>query len=297
MQKIRYINPRGEVVEVSPVVPPYIFESVSGIGAVDVTSNIQTPAGMDGALYYGLRLNDREVTLNLHVYGDERRSMYENRSKLIRILGSALNRSGEKGKLFYENDYGRWWIPAVVRQGPRENGRRLRNYFPMQIVFYCPDPAWRTETATVNRLAYLSGGFKFPLNIPAVNQLTPGIRFGSRGYVATIVNDGDVQAPIHVEITGTATRPRIELVKTGEFLAVNRELAAGDRLTISTERGAKLATIVRATGTIENAVGAIDPQSTWFQLQPGPNELSYSSGDDTTTATVIIRTFSRFGGV
>lgn len=297
MQKATYINPRGETITVSPLAPPYIFESISGIDSTDVIASIHTPAQMDGSLYYGLRLEPREVTLNLHVHGNNRRSMYENRFDLMRALGSSLNRSGEMGVLWYENDFGKWWIPAVVQQGPRTNGKRRENYFPVQVIFYCPDPAWRAAEATVDRLAYLSGGFKFPLCIPAVDQQTPGIKFGARGYVTTITNDGDVPAPILLEITGTALTPRIELAKTGEFLKVNRELAIGDLLTINTEQGNKHATITRASGTVEDAMNYIDPASTWIQLQPGANELMYSSGDDTTTATVIIQTYSSFGGV
>lgn len=297
MQKATYINPRGEVVEVSPFAPPYVFESISGIGAVNAATAIHAPAGLDGALYHGLKLEPREVTLNLHVYGDSRRSMYENRLELIRRLSSSLNRDGAMGVLWYENDFGRWWLPAIVLQGPRESGRRKSNYFPVQIVFYAPDPAWREATATIDRLAYLAGGFKFPLSIPAVDQQSPGVRFGARGYAANIFNAGDVPAPLLLEITGTAIRPKIELTKTGEFMAVNRELEAGDLLTISTVRGQKHATITRAIGTIENAMSYIDSESTWLQLQPGLNELTYSSGDDTTTATVIIQTYSRYSGV
>jgi hypothetical protein len=297
MQRVTYINPLGEIVEVSPFYPPYIFESISGIGAADAVPAFHAPAGMDGTLYHGLRLDDREITLNLHVYGEDRWAMYENRFELIRLLGSSLNRSGEMGELWYENDHGRWWIPAIVQQGPRENGKRKKNYFPMQVVFYCPDPAWREAEAIVDHLAHLSGGFKFPLIIPAVTQQSPGIRFGTRGYMAAIINEGDVPAPIMIEITGAAVRPRIELTKTGEFMAVNRELGEGDLLTINTERGHKHATITRATGIIENAMNYIDPASTWLQLLPGENELMYSSGDDTTTSTVTIQMFSRFGGV
>ena len=267
MQRATYINPRGETVDVSPFSPPYIFESISGIGAVDVAMSIHSPAGMDGALYHGLRLEPREVTLNFHIHGDSRRSMYENRLELTRIMGGSISREGDMGELWYENDFGRWWLPAVVRQGPRENGKRKSLYLPTQVVFYCPDPAWRAAIATVDRLAYLSGGFKFPLNIPASDQSTPGIKFGSRGYEATVINQGDTPAPILFEITGTALQPRLEITGAGEFLQINRELAAGDLLTISTQPGQKTATILRAEGTVENAMNYIDPASTWLQLQ------------------------------
>lgn len=297
MQKLTYINPLEETIVVSSLGPAYVLESVHGIGAVETTMTIHTPAGLDGALYHGLRLNDREITLNLYVEGDSLQSMYERRANLIRALSSSHSRSGQPGELWYENDYGRWWIPAIVKQGPREAGRRLKHFFPCQVVFYCPDSAWRAEEATIDKLAYLSGGFKFPLVIPAIDQESPGIRFGARGYQVDINNMGDAPTPLEFTISGPATRPRIEHKNSGAFISVNRELAAGDILTISTERGRKMAKITRATGVKEEAMAYIDASSTWFQLSPGQNSLEYTSGNDTTVATVLVRAWSRYGGV
>ncbi|MGI6579942.1 MAG: phage tail family protein [Saccharofermentanales bacterium] len=297
MQKVTFINARHETIEINPYNPPYVFESIKGIDAINTSIVVHTPAGMDGAIYQDIFLDDREITLTLHIHGKDPADMYKKKQELIRLTGSGYYKNGVLGRLWYENDYGRWWIPAIVKQGAKQLGKRLKNYLTMQVVFYCPDSAFRAEEATIDKMAYIGGGFKFPLKIPAINQLNPGVKFGLSGYLLSIYNDGDQDAPLELEITGTAQRPKIENKKTGEFLAVNRELAAGDRLIINTEPGAKRAEIVRSTGETEDAMGYIDPDSTWFSLQTGYNTLEYTSGDDGTDAKVIIATWSRYGGV
>lgn len=297
MQKVIFINPRHETLDINPYNPPYVFESIRGIDAIDTSIIVHTPAGMDGAIYQDIFLEDREITLTLHVHGKSQADMYRKKQELIRLTGSGYYKDGVLGRLWYENDYGRWWIPAIVKSGATQIGKRTKNYLPMQIVFYCPDSAFRAEEATIDKMAYLSGGFKFPLCIPAVTEPNPGIKFGLSGYLLLIHNEGDQDAPIELEISGAAQRPKIELKNTGEYIAVNRELASGDRLLINTEAGNKKAEIVRSTGEIEDAMGYIDAESTWFSLKTGANTLEYTSGDDGTSATVIVQTWSRYGGV
>lgn len=297
MQSVTFINGRHETININPHSPPYIFESITGIDSADTSIIVQSPAGMDGAIFQDLFLEDREITLNLHVYGCDRTELYQNKQELIRLLGSGYYKGGKKGRFFYENDFGRWWIPAIVRQGAKQIGKRIKNYLPMQVVFYCPDPNFRASEATIDRMAYLSGGFKFPLIIPAVNQENPGIKFGTSGYLLSIFNEGDQEAPIELEITGTALTPKIELKNTGEYIAINQTLAANDKLSINTQPGEKKAVITRANGDIEDAMGYVDPLSTWFSLRTGENVLEYTSGDDTTNASVIVQTWSRYGGV
>lgn len=293
MQKVTYIDPHGKETVIHPKATDYIFESITGIGAAETVSATTNPAGLDGSIFQGQRYESREVTLNFHVRGDGLQSLYQRRQKIIGALSAARSRDGLLGVLWYENDYGRWWIPTSVQQGPRNVGARKGNYQSMQTVFYCPDSAWRDDSAIINRLAYISGGFQFPLRIPAGT----GVIFGLRGFHTTVENTGDVQAPVEISITGPATVPKIENRTTGEYLAVEKELEPGDILTISTEHRKKHATITRAGGAVEAAMNYIDPASTWLQLPAGRNNLEYTSGDDTTTSTVTVTFYPRFSGV
>lgn len=297
MQTLIYESLNGIITQFSPASGPFVFDSVSGVSGLSSEAQTVQPAGLDGELFFGSLSEAREITLNVHVEGKDLASLYLNRTQLIKSVSSSDNHNGRLGKLRYVNDSGAWWAPAYVYQNPNDRGKRKGLFIPMQIVFRCPDPFWRAELATIDRMAYLSGGFQFVLKIPAVTSAMPGIKFGSKGYKIKLVNNGNQPAPAEIIITGPAKNPTIRNITTGESMRIKRDLQINDVLTINTERGNKQVSILTALGERTDAMGYIDAGSSFFQLQPGTNDLEYLSGNDSTSATVVIKMFDRFGGV
>ena len=273
MQSITYTNAAGKILEISPASECFIFQDISGTTSADVDIATSAPAGMDGILIHNAKLTDREITVNLHIRGTSLEDMFKRRQELIALTSPVLNRSGKLGELIYRNAGGAWRIPAAIKIGAKDTGRRRGFYQPMRIVFSCPNPYWRDIDVSISRLAYLSGGFAFPLRIPAVTESQPGIRFGSRGYKADIFSAGDAPAPLEIAVTGPALLPTIEHQQTGKRLIVNRELGTGDTLRIITAAGNKTVEITLSTGEKEDAMGALDSASDFFSLQPGNNTL------------------------
>lgn len=289
MQKVKYTNPKGEEVAFG-FSPPYIFEKIAGIGAEDAQLITTESAGNSGKTFHGLYFGDREITLTMHIKGTTRAAMYENRQKLIAKLNPEQSASGKMGRLEYSNDYMTVWIPCIVKSAP-QSFQRYGNYEKsVQIVFYCPSHLFRATNPQRNRIAYMGGGLEFPAEFGAVE-------FGAQGYQTTLFNSGDSAAPVMVQIYGPAVMPQIMNWDTGEYIKVNRELYAGDLLTIGTEPNNLTATILRANGTTEIAFGYIDLSSTFFQAAPGENKLRYLSEDDSTSTVVIIEMYPRYGGV
>ena len=289
MQRVRYINPKGKEVVFSKA-PPFILEKISGIGTDDVQIMKSEPAQLDGSSFNGLYIDAREITLTVNIKGSTRKEMYENKLKLISILSPVLNRDGDMGRLEYTNDFGTWWIPAVVKRGP-QGSSRIANYLKSdQLVFYCPNPYWRGMISERASMAYLGGGLRFPLRLGQV-------RFGARGYKTSIWNRGDSPAAMQIEISGPSSQPEILKIRTGEYIRVKRELYEGDILHIDTTPGNPRVTIRRTGGIVETAIGYIDLSSTLFMLDPGENRLQYLSGDDSQTSLISISTTPWFGGV
>lgn len=86
--------------------------------------------------------------------------------------------------------------------------------------------------------------------------------------------------------------PDDEGLKTLDF--DNAPLEAGDVLTISTVRGSKGATLVRA-GVITSVLYGISPQSNWIELQPGTNSIRvYAEGAG---IPLTIQYVVRYGGL
>ena len=125
------------------------------------------------------------------------------------------------------------------------------------------------------------GGLKFNLQLPS--------KFSSRGFKRKAINSGDVDAPVKIEFIGPATNPSVINETTGKVIQVNRELGASDVLTISTEFGKKY---VRING--DNAFHYIDLTSSFWNLIPGENILSYKSNNDSINTRVKIKWKNRY---
>lgn len=293
MQRVKFTNPRGEEVIIG-LAPPYVFNKITGEGAMEADLIASTPAAIDGETLHGMQFKPRDVTVTLHVEGQDRKDLYYQRQRLNALLTQQLYAGGDLGRLEYTNDNLTVWVPAAVKKGPQASTRTAEFLTNIPITFRCPDPLWRAATPSVHRIAFMEGGLEFPLVIDNVT----GFKFGITGYEAKIYNPGDWPAPIKLEIAGPALMPGIVKVSTGEYIRVKRQLYAGDVLTLDTTPGHRVAEIERANGVTESAFGYVDLTSTWsLSLTPGDNAMQYFGADDSRPATIILTSYGRYGGV
>jgi hypothetical protein len=94
---------------------------------------------------------------------------------------------------------------------------------------------------------------------------------------AIIKNDGTVPAGVVFELTATISskNPRIYNLSTGEFIGLEMELQAGDRVLINTTTGSKSAVHIR-DGVRSNCINTVMVGSSWLQMAIGSNECSYT---------------------
>lgn len=290
-QVTRFINPRGQSVTFDG--GPYVFEKVTGIGYGDVNIIKSSPAGADGETFGGSDIGAREITQTISIEGTTRADMYAKKAALMAVLAQWMYQDGALGRFEHSYDGGKtWaWIPAMVKRGPQDPPRLGDFLKSEQLVFYCPSPYWRGETYARAQMAYLGGGMRFPLRLGAV-------RFGSRGYKASIWNSGDSPSHLEAEITGPALSPTIIKASTGEYIRLRdkKPLYEGDVLRIDTTPPSPRVTITRIDGTTEDAIGYIDLTSTFFMLLPGENQLQYASDDDSQATQIRLATLPWWGG-
>ena len=105
----------------------------------------------------------------------------------------------------------------------------------------------------------------------------------------------DTGMTIVFKASAAVVNPAIENLLTGEKLSLTYTMQDGDEIRISTGYGEKAATLTRG-GVKSNVFNAVDVDSTWMQLHPGDNLLTYSA-DDTSGLTVTIYYDSYFLGV
>ncbi len=285
------MNPLGESVEFTNT-KPYIFTSISGVGATTGTVVSDQAATLHGKIYRGEVLGDREINLTYHVHGEDKKSAYKLHMELLKVCSSMLCTDGEEGTFYYENDYGKWWIPAAVKIAPSRDTMIGNQYIKGIVTFYCADPFWRSQIPCTEKLAMLGGGLQFPLTIDSET----GIQFGSKNNSADCINEGDAKTPLSIRIMGPAKEPCLTNRTTGEFIKVNKSIEEGATLEINTDLKDISVNII-SNGIAQDAIGYVSLDSTMFQLRPGTNKLEYTSADEDAKTQIYLEFYSRYGGV
>lgn len=291
MQKLTFINARGAEITFD-FDAPYIFWKISGIELPPVEPVYTQAAAQDGYTLHSILLESRTIKLSGHIHGknaaNNKQRMYEARKKLNSICNPLLG----AGTLIYENDAGKWRIPAFCNGNPY--GNKLLNIQTLDVSFECPSPFWLSYEEGGVGLAYISGGLSFPLRFPT--------RFSMLGYRALIDNDGDTDMPLEFFIGGGSKNPIIRNKTTGEYILVDKQMSEFDRLYINTEPEkleVSLYTLNPETNAEdkENAYGYLSFDSTPFMLPVGVNDIVFTSDDENKKVKIRIVYRKRYAGV
>lgn len=286
---IKFTNTRGESVAFNQSGSSFHASNINGLGDVDVDIQSQKAPYQDGSTIVDGILAERAISFEVLIRGADSTDISNKRSQLSRILNPKL------GEGILEATYGN--VTRVINAisdtlptfpGGIEN-RSIHHQIGL-INLICPNPYWRSQEEHVEQLVTFSGGLTFPLVLPTI--------FGNQKSDAKsriIVNDGDSSTPLEVTFEGPATSPiRIENETTGKFIEVAQSLLAGEKLWISTAFGKKRVEKIAIDGNRTNAFNYINLASTFFQLDPGNNLLTYSTGEDYEKAPVTIKFYSRY---
>ena len=286
MEKITYTNENGESVVLSHR-PPFLLSKIDGLGDVGAEVQMSRAPYQDGSTHIDTLLEPRYINMQISILSGNRVDVSAMRERLARVFNPKI-----PGTIVYENGRIRREIRANSEHVPKypSDNRGLRYQIAL-INLLCPNPYW-LSIEKAEQLVTFSGGLTFPLRLPTI--------FGNQDSSAKsriILNDGDAPTPIEVTFEGPATSPiRIENETTGEFIEVNQSLLAGEKLWISTAFGRKRVEKITVDGARVNAFHYIyiDPtgvnaSSTFFQLQPGNNLLTYDTGEEYEKAPVTIR--------
>ena len=93
---------------------------------------------------------------------------------------------------------------------------------------------------------------------------------------------------------GDVSDPKIYDESSNSF-ELDIDLVAGDTVTINTNRGEKSVTLFR-DGVETNIINLVQPNPTWFTLQPGDNIFSHSASN-ADLLQILFRHRSQYEGV
>lgn len=279
MQKVTFTNSRGDSIELA-YQSPFFLNKIEGLGDVDADIQNQKAPGQDGSTHIATTLAERFISMEVVILKD----LQNNRQLISKVFNPKLG----EGILVYENDVVKREIKAIPEHVPTFPDVRPSPVKTATIDLICNNPFWLTEEK-VHQLVVWEGGFKFPLKLPTK------MGFMSSSKAKTLVNDGDDETPINVVFNGPATSPiKIINVTTGEYIEVNQNLLAGEKIEINTAFGQKRVTKILSDGSKLNAFHYITLGSSFFNLIVGNNIIDYSTGADYERAAVQIAWHNRF---
>lgn len=295
MQRVRYVNLRGETVDFSAHAP-LILAHVEGIGVTEAKISAIAGAYQSGESMTRMQRGVRIVYVQfaLRPEEDTREAMYRARMEMATRLstGRCMDADGHCGRLYYTNDAGSWWTYAVPDGEGPTYGTRINNILPGgRISFRSGSAYWRSVAEYEERFEMAGGGFKLPFTFP--------IRFGSSSFVKSVKNEGGADAPVSIVIYGTGETPTIKNHTTGAQITIERAIASGERLEISTDPEALSCVHVLTDGTREDAWGYISAESevAGFTLTPGENAVEYIPSQTASGSRVEMRWHALYEGV
>lgn len=285
MERVTFTNSRGESIQLGND-SPFILTKIEGTGAVNIDMQTQKSPYQDGVSYRGNTLEPRPISMQIMILAETMEEMITYRRKALSIFNPKLS----EGTLIYEIGNIRREIKAISELAPvfpeSEDIRTFKEYMqPGLIQLYCPNPFWLDDFETSEEIITWIGGMKFPLRLPTAFSMA-----GDK--IINIINDGDVETPIKLEITGTATNPKVLNRTTGEFIKVNRILTSDDTLVITTDFGNK-----RVELNDVNVFNYIDLNSTFFNLDVGDNVIELITDDENDSTNIKVSYRNRYIGV
>ncbi|WP_160647546.1 phage tail family protein [Chengkuizengella marina] len=276
MRKLTFTNSRGDHISIGHS-SPFHMSNIEGLGAVETDTQMQKAPFQDGMTYTDSSLSYREIFVEGAIKEMNKKRIMDKR----RLLHQVLNTKLKEGVILYEQDGVAKEIHAVVEGGVIFPDKKQDAYQRFFITFNCASPYWMDLETKSEPLEAWVGKYSFPFQFP--------VEMGIQGDTTNIMNDGDVKCPIEIEIKGYTKNPFVQNKTTGEFIKVNREVALGETLVISTTFGNKRVEIVRSDGKKENAFHWIDLNSKFFHFITGENQISYSSDEGRSVVMVSWR--------
>lgn len=260
MQKITFINARGESVEIGYQFP-FFLNKIEGLGDVDAEIQTSKSPFQDGSEPIDVLMNERVIPIEMAIL----KNFETNRQILSRIFNPKLG----EGLLIYENGFVKRQIRAISEHVPKYPDERPRQSQKAIIDLFCANPYWEDINPTNVKLEDFVSNFSFPFSFP--------VSFATRGDTRTLINEGDVPTPVKITFRGESVNPKITKLNTGETLRIKRTIPDGYSLVITTDFNNKSVQIIAPDGVKTDAMGYIDLDLPWsfFSLDVGENQLSF----------------------
>lgn len=240
---------------------PFWITSITGASSNSISISEAQGTGQIGSTIGNQSIQPRDITINGALISD----IDTNRKALLACIIP-----GVTGILTVTDGGISWYVEGSPKNTPEiSDGLTLQTF---QFSLHCAYPYWRSVENQPEQIAGLNKLFSFPRSFSGswyISQYTASL--------FTIVNNTGA-APSSFEVTFTAvtavTNPELYHVERQAYIKINKILAAGEKMIVSTVYGRRGVIYVQADGTESNGFRFLDVGSDMdLQLDPGDNTL------------------------
>lgn len=258
----------------------FSVSSYTGLEASEYEYSVETNINADGATKKRMRVAQRSVSVEFdYLKGTDKSKV---RQRLIRFFSPYKG-----GTLTVQNMGVERFIEYEVKSFSYSN-TNVYDVLSAHVELTCLDPSFKGAETTVP-IVTLTGGWKWKFKLPFKLK-----QYGDLNK--DVYNSGDVETPMEIFFQGPAVNPTVYRQDSGEYISVKKELTSDDTLYINTGFRQKKVEII-TNGVREDAWDYLDMTSTFFWLQPGDNNISYSHTGIERNTGVQIRYKERYLGV
>lgn len=240
---------------------PLWVTSITGASGNDVAVSESQGAGQVGSTISNQSVQPRDITINGAVLA----AVEANRRG---ILACVL--PGVTGRLTVTQNGESWYIDGAPKRTPEfSDGSVVQDF---QFALHCPYPYWRSTADGSAQVAGLTKLFQFPCSLAGTWYISKY----SDSLFTVVNNDGTAAMEFDVIFTAATevTDPEFYHVERGTFIKINKAMAAGEKITVSTVYGRKGVTLQLPDGTQANGFKYLDVGSDLnMQMAPGTNTI------------------------
>ena len=259
-----------------------VFE---GFEASDIVINKSDNAVSHGNIVSSIRIDSRQITIEADY--DERSGIAK--AEMEQALIGLFNPLVTTRIFVNKNGYMRYLDFNV--SSFKKGSANTNDPLSFQLIGDASDPFFQDADEFAEDISARTPMLHAPLAFTSSGLVSSVKKFSSN---VELMNKGHVETGIDLIIKCTAevTNPVFTNLDTGAFLKVNKVLSSGDKLEISTDR---LDSFIRLND--ENISRYKDRGSTYFQLIPGSNTVSFSADDGYTHMEVYPKFRARYLGI
>lgn len=258
--------------------PTILHDNTVGLGTPPAQSVTQKTIYQDGSKFLRSFYDNRKITFMFTVTAASNAAMNTVKNNLYNKLNpkqGELEMTVELNQTLY--------ITAVCDGIVPLSGESRGNYWQTyQISFTCHDPFFH-DAESSQLFTPFTGGFSFPFSFP--------FSLGTPAASQTLTNAGDTSTPVRIVLVGSLKEAIIKNETTEESIYLTEDIDPGETVTIDT----RLKTV---TSSVKgNVFSYISSDTTFWELQPGNNTVSYKTSTNILGSSCTIYWNDRYTGL